>query len=67
MNFNLFEMLNLIYMKLDGYGYSELDEYECGLKDILNLLDCRMSGNDEIEMFNDIMETINRNHEKIED
>lgn len=62
MNFDLFEMLHILYLELDQYGYSELNEYECGLKDILNLLDCRMAGNDEQEMFQDIMEEIKRHH-----
>ena len=62
MKLTLFQMLQAIYEELDQYGYSELDCYECGLKDILNLLDCRMSDNDENEMFIDIMTTIKNHH-----
>lgn len=67
MNKTLFEMLHEIYTELDQYYYAELDAYECGLKDILNLLDTRMSGNNEQEMFKDIMETIKRHHKDMED
>lgn len=49
MNIDLFEMLHILYLELDQYGCSELNENECRLiynkiKDILNLLDCRMYG-----------------------
>lgn len=61
----LFLMLDEIYNELDKKMYDELSDYEKGLKDILNLLDCRISGNDEGEMFNNIMKDLKHNKIKL--
>lgn len=54
----IFKMIDTIYHELDKKFYDDLNDYEKGLKDIINLLDCRMSGNDEDEMFADILDSI---------
>lgn len=58
----LFEMLSEIYNKLNSVNYDNLSDYEKGLKDILNLLDCRMSGNKEYDMYFDIMSFLESQH-----
>lgn len=54
----LFTMLADIYTALDSNLYDDLTPYERGLKDILNLMDTRMSGNDVEEMYSEILDNI---------
>lgn len=63
MSKTLFMMIHEIYTQIDKPFYDELTDYERGIKDILNLLDVRMSGNNVEEMFDYIMTTIKNNHE----
>lgn len=58
----LFAQLDEIYNELDKYFYDELTDYEKGVKDILNMLDTRMSGNDEYETYKYIMNTVSQHH-----
>lgn len=58
----LFAQIDEIYKKLDNYFYDELTDYEKGVKDILNMLDNRMTGNDENEIHDYIMNTISQHH-----
>lgn len=59
----LFAQLDEIYNELDKYFYDDLIDYEKGIKDILNMLDVRMTGNNENEIYNYIMNEINKNHD----
>ena len=47
----LFEMLDILYKELDKEFYDCLTDYQKGMKDVLNLLDTSMSGNDKDDMF----------------
>ena len=58
----LFAQLDEIYYELDKYFYDELTDYEKGVKDILNMLDTRMSGSDGYEIYKYIIDDIERNH-----
>lgn len=58
----LFKQLDELYFEIDKYFYDELTDYEKGVKDILNMLDVRMSGNDENGTYNYIMNEIKQNH-----
>lgn len=58
----LFARLDEIYKELDSYFYDELTDYEKGVKDILNMLDVRMTGNDKDEIYDYIMNKINLHH-----
>jgi len=59
----LFKQLDEIYNELDKYFYDELTEYEMGVKDILNMLDVRMTGNNEDEIYQYIIDNVKRNHD----
>lgn len=58
----LFVQLYEIHKELDNYFYDELTDYEKGVKDILNMLDTRMSDSDGYEIYKYIMNTINQYH-----
>lgn len=58
----LFKQLDELYFEIDKYFYDELTDYEKGVKDILNMLDVRMSGNNENETYDYIMNEISRCH-----
>lgn len=59
----LFAQLDEIYNELDKYFYDELTDYEKGVKDILNMLDTRMSGSDGYEIYKYIINDVKRNHD----
>lgn len=59
----LFEKLDKIYSELDKRLYSELSDYERGIKDILDLLNIKISDNNENEFYNYIMNEIKRHHD----
>lgn len=63
MSKTLFMMVHEIYTQLDKPMYDDLTDYERGIKDTLNLLDVRMSGNNVEDMYDFIMTTIKDNHE----
>lgn len=58
----LFKQLDELYFEIDKYFYDELTDYEKGVKDILNMLNVRMSGNDENETYDYIMNEISQHH-----
>ncbi len=58
----LFKQLDELYFEIDKYFYDELTDYEKGVKDILNMLDVRMSGNNENETYDYIMNEIKQHH-----
>lgn len=58
----LFKQLDELYFEIDKYFYDELTDYEKGVKDILNMLDVRMSGNNENEIYDYIMNEISQHH-----
>lgn len=58
----LFKQLDELYFEIDKYLYDELSDYEKGVKDILNMLDVRMTGNDENETYDYIMNEIKQHH-----
>lgn len=59
----LFAQLDEIYNELDKYFYDDLTDYEKGVKDILNMLDVRMTGNDEDEIHKYIIDNVKHNHD----
>ena len=63
MNKTLFRMLDEIYTQIDKPFYDDLTDYEKGVKDILNMLDVRMTCNDEDEIYEYIIKTIRNNHD----
>jgi len=54
----IYQKLQDIYNELDFRRYDDLNDYEKGMKDILNLIDPSHSGNDQEEMYFNIMREI---------